>query len=122
MNRKQYIAKDGTPITDDMVERWASEAEHGFTNSTLTREADPFPPSRVDMRAHTIRIPDELWRLVEAAASAKHVTPSEYTRQALGDSLAQSGLTREQKVAIYAQTHGLTQDEAVNALIDKALA
>ncbi|WP_258184672.1 hypothetical protein [Bifidobacterium sp. UTCIF-37] len=40
----------------------------------------------------------------------------------MGDSLAQSGLTREQKVAIYAQTHGLTQDEAVNALIDKALA
>lgn len=119
---KQYIAKDGTPITDEMVTRWAEEAENGFANSTLTRESDPFPPSRVDMRAHTIRIPDELWRLVEAAARAKHVTPSEYTRQALGDSLAQSGLSREQKVSVYAQVHGLTHEEAVNALIDKALA
>ena len=40
---KRYVAKDGTPITDEMVERWAQEAEDGFPNSTLTREDDPFP-------------------------------------------------------------------------------
>lgn len=119
---KHYIAKDGTPITDDMVERWNEEAERGFPNSTLTREPDPFPPSHIDMRAHTIRVPDELWKLVEAAAHAKHVTPSEYTRQALGSSLVHAELTREQKVTIYARAHGLTYDEAVDALIDKALA
>lgn len=34
---KQYIAKDGTPITDEVAARWAEEAENGFANSTLTR-------------------------------------------------------------------------------------
>ncbi|MBT1162591.1 MULTISPECIES: hypothetical protein [Bifidobacterium] len=119
---KQYLAEDGTPITDEMVERWAQEAEDGFPDCTLTRESDPFPPSRVDMKAHTIRVPDELWTLVEAAANIKHITPSEYTRQALGQSLAQSGLTREQKLLVYAQTHHLTREEAINELIDRALA
>ncbi|KAB7787019.1 hypothetical protein [Bifidobacterium cebidarum] len=119
---RQYIAEDGTPITNEMVDRWAQEAEDGFPNSILTREDDPFPPSRADMKAHTIRMPDELWKLVEAAAQAKQVTPSEYTRQALGQSLAQAGLTREQKILIYAQMHHLTREEAINALLDKALA
>ncbi|OZG66687.1 hypothetical protein BHAP_0017 [Bifidobacterium hapali] len=119
---KQYIAEDGTPITDDMVERWAQEAEDGFPNCTVTREPDSFTPSRMDMKAHTIRIPNELWSLVEAAANIKHITPSEYTRQALGRSLAQSDLTREQKILIYAQAHQLTREEAVNELIDRALA
>ncbi|KAA8826547.1 hypothetical protein [Bifidobacterium myosotis] len=119
---KQYIAEDGTPITDDMVERWAQEAENGFPDSTLMREDDPFPPSGTDMKAHTIRMPEALWKLVEAAAQAKKVTPSEYTRQALGRSLAQSELTREQKISIYAQAHGITRDEAINELLDKALA
>lgn len=118
----QYIAEDGTPITDDMVERWAQEAEEGFADASLDREADPFPPSKSDMRAHTIRIPDALWRLVETAAQARQVTPSEYTRQALSDSLAQSGLTREEKILIYAQAHHLTREEAIDELLDKALA
>ncbi|RSX53578.1 hypothetical protein D2E25_0901 [Bifidobacterium goeldii] len=119
--QREYLAEDGTPITNDMVERWAQEAEDGFPNAVLTREDDPFP-SQGDMRAHTIRIPNELWKLVEAAAHAKKVSPSEYTRQALSSSLAQSGLTREQRILIYAQVHGLTHDEAINELIDKALA
>lgn len=119
---KQYIAKDGTPITDEMITQWAQEAEEGFPHSTLTREPDSFPPSRVEMKAHTIRVPEELWKLVEAAAQAKQVTTSEYTRQALGQSLAQSGLTREQKILIYAQTHGITRNQAIDELIDKALA
>ncbi|KFI50324.1 hypothetical protein [Bifidobacterium biavatii] len=118
----QYIAENGTPITDDMVERWAQEAEDGFPDATLTREDDPFPPSRAEMRAHTIRVPDELWKLVETAAKAKKVTPSEYARQALGRSLAQAGLTREEKILVYAQANGLTREEAVNQLLDKALA
>ncbi|MCH9274843.1 hypothetical protein JS533_000870 [Bifidobacterium amazonense] len=119
---KQYIAEDGAPITDDMVERWTQEAEDGFPNSTLTRETDPFPPSRAEMKAHTIRVPEELWQLVEAAARAKKITPSEYTRQALGSSLAQSGLTREEKILLYAQSNGLSREAAINELLDKALA
>lgn len=119
---KHYLSEDGTPITEEMIAGWAREAEEGFPHSTITRDPDPFPPSRNDMKAHTIRIPDELWALVEAAARIKHITPSEYTRQALGHALAQSGLSREQKVMLYAQTHDLTRDEAVNALLDQALA
>lgn len=118
----QYIAEDGTPITDDMVERWAREAEDGFPDATITREPDPFPAGRSDMRAHTIRVPDELWELVETAARTKRMTPSEYTRQALSESLAQSGLTREEKILVYARTHSLTREAAINELLDKALA
>ena len=28
----EYLAKDGTPITDDMVDAWARQAEEGFAD------------------------------------------------------------------------------------------
>jgi hypothetical protein len=32
----QYIADNGTVITDDMVEKWAAEAEGGFSGADVT--------------------------------------------------------------------------------------
>ena len=30
-----YIAENGTPITDQLVEKWAAEAEAGFPGATV---------------------------------------------------------------------------------------
>ena len=117
----EYLAKDGTPITDDMVDAWARQAEEGFADAELSREPDPFVVRRGDMRAHTVRVPEALWALVEQAASARHITVSEFTRQALSRSLSAMAMTREQKIDLYATTHGLTREAAIERLIDKAL-
>lgn len=122
MNR-QYLAKDGTPISEEQIQQWAQQAEDGFSDATVTlhREPDPFVTHRGDMKAHTIRVPEALWRMVEKTARSRDISPSEFARQALSQSLAHTALTREQKIAMYAQSHGLSHDEALDRLVDAAL-
>ncbi|QOL32544.1 hypothetical protein [Bifidobacterium eulemuris] len=120
---KQYLAKDGTPITEEQIAAWAQQAEDGFSSPgvTLHRESDPFVIRRNDMRAHTIRVPEALWRMVERVAQERNITASEFTRQALDQSLARTPLTRDQKIDLYAEAHGLSREEAINRLLDSAL-
>lgn len=78
----QWIAADGTVLTDALVEELADEAEAGFPNSTLTPELSPWrkPPA---MAARSLRAPETLWAIIDAQAKAQGVSPSEYTRMAL---------------------------------------
>ena len=85
---KQYIASDGTVLTDELVEKLATEAENGFPNSTLeTVEGHPWETDVPPMRSHAIRMPDALWNLIEREAASRHISVSEYTRQALAQSI-----------------------------------
>ena len=84
----EYVAADGTPLTDDLIESWAREAEDGFPNSALVRESNPFSMRSSSMRPHTIRVSDALWSLVEKRAKDEGLTVSEYAREALASQLA----------------------------------
>lgn len=81
---QQYIASDGTVLTDELIDRLADEAENGFANSTLEAVGGrPWEAPREPMKSHAIRMPDSLWTLVEREARLRHMSVSEYTRQSL---------------------------------------
>lgn len=87
MNNNTHVAADGTVLTDELIARLAGEAEAGFPNSELTRE-EPAPWRRQEpMETHSIRVPAPLWALLEQQAAERHMTTSEFTRQALTESL-----------------------------------
>ncbi|BDR52274.1 hypothetical protein KIM372_01810 [Bombiscardovia nodaiensis] len=41
--KKTYLSQDGTAITDEMVDRWADEAENGYPDSADIRPAEGRP-------------------------------------------------------------------------------
>ena len=87
----KYLAQDGTPITEAMIDQWALEAENAFQDADVTVtpfEGRPWETKTSPMRPRTIRLPDALWALIEAKAEHRHLTVSEYTRQALAQVLA----------------------------------
>lgn len=83
----KHIGADGTELTDELVSQLADEADAGFTNSQLTGD-EPSPWRRREpMETHSIRVPARLWELLEQQAAAHNMTTSEFTRQALTQSL-----------------------------------
>lgn len=85
-----YIAENGTVITDEMVDRWAAEAEAGFPNCDVEVFAGhpEETHSRVAMTPRTTRASDVLWGLVEAEARRSGQTTSAWARQALAEAVA----------------------------------
>ena len=86
----EYIANDGTIITEAMIDEWAEQADAAFQGAPVTITPVEGRPWEITspMRPRTIRLPDALWSLVEAKAKRRHMTVSEYTRQALAEDLA----------------------------------
>lgn len=87
-----YIAEDGTLITDDMVDRWAAEAEAGFPDCEVT-EFVGHPEevhARMAMTPRTIRASAVLWDLIDAEATRAGLSASAWTRQALADAIARA--------------------------------
>ena len=85
----QYIADNGTVITDDMVDRWAKDAEEGFPDSIVEPfEGRAWETRTEPLKPRTIRVSDTLWNLVEANAKARDMSVSEYTRQVLVQSIS----------------------------------
>jgi predicted transcriptional regulator len=83
-----YVADDGTLITEDMIDEWAKEAESGFANSTVTPfEGRAWETRTEPLRTRTIRVSDSLWHMVELNAKARNMSVSEYARQALSRGL-----------------------------------
>ena len=75
---------DGTPITDEMIEAMADEAERGYDVEELRRRRGGRPalgssPSTVE----SVRLDPELKRDLLLRADAKGVRVSEAIRQAL---------------------------------------
>lgn len=84
--KRQYLAADGTIFDDDDIIAMAADAENGFPNSTLTGEPAPWNATQ-PMTTRSVRVPETLWHLIETAAKNQGVTTSEYTRNALAESL-----------------------------------
>lgn len=81
-----YVAADGTVLTDAVIAELTQEAEQGFPHSELTAEAPPWKRP-APMETHSVRVPGELWSIVAEAARKQNMSTSEYTRLALLRSL-----------------------------------
>jgi len=78
----EFIAADGTPLDDELIKELAAEAERGFPHSDLTNEPAPWS-RRQPMETHSLRVPTQLWELLEQQAQQHDMSISEYTRQTL---------------------------------------
>ena len=86
-----YIAENGTPITDELVEKWAAEAEAGFPDAIVEPfEGRAWEKDTEPLKPRTIRLSDTMWELINAAASDSKVSPSVWTRRALAEALSHS--------------------------------
>src|SRR5690625_4524969 len=75
----KFIAADGTPLDDELIKELTAEAEQGFPNSDLTNEPAPWS-RREPMETHSLRVPTQLWELLEQQAQQHDMSVSEYTR------------------------------------------
>ncbi len=84
MAKEHGKLKDGTPITDDMVERLADEAQEGYDVDEIRRKAGGRPamgsgPASVE----SVRLDPELKKQLLLRASRDGVSVSEVIRKAL---------------------------------------
>jgi hypothetical protein len=80
---------DGTPITDDMVEAMADEAERGYdVEDILRRRRGGRPPmGSAASSVESVRLGPELKRDLLLRAAEEHVSVSEAIRRAIGQYL-----------------------------------
>lgn len=79
---------DGTPITDELVQRLADEAEAGYDVNTLRRRGRPIVGTERAEVSVQVRMGATLHARAKAKARGEHVTVSEITRRALDAYLA----------------------------------
>lgn len=77
---------DGTPITDEMVEAMADEAELGYdVDEILRRRRGGRPPmGSAASTVESVRLDPELKRDLLLRAAEEHITVSEAIRRAIG--------------------------------------
>ena len=80
---------DGTPITDDMVEAMADEAERGYdVEDILRRRRGGRPPmGSAASSVESVRLGPELKRDLLLRAAEEHISVSEAIRRAIGQYL-----------------------------------
>jgi len=74
----EYIADNGTTITEATIDEWADQADRAFQDDPVTLtpvEGRPWETTS-PMRPRTIRLPDALWDLVEAKAHQMFDVPT----------------------------------------------
>ena len=89
-----YIADNGTQVTEEMIDQWAKEADDGFPGTVLTPfegRAWEFTPE--PMKARTIRLSNTMWDLISQDAKTRHISVSEWAREALTEHLANKHTT-----------------------------
>lgn len=76
---------DGTPITDEMVERMADEAERGYDVAELRRRRGGRPPmGSAAASVESVRLDPELKRELLLRAAEEGISVSEAIRRAIG--------------------------------------
>lgn len=83
---------DGTPITDDMVEAMADEAERGYDVDEVRRRRRGGRPPMGSAAAsvESVRLDPELKRDLLLRAAEEHISVSEAIRRAIGQYLRAS--------------------------------
>lgn len=83
---------DGTPITDEMVEAMADEAERGYdVDEILRRRRGGRPPmGSAPSSVESVRLDPELKRDLLLRAAEENITVSEAIRRAIGQYLRAS--------------------------------
>lgn len=93
----EYIAEDGTIITEEMIDSWVEEIEQGFPNTTIIplrgrvwqrAKAGEWPLPE-PMKPRAIRMTDQLWKRVKEMAKSHGMDTSSYVRQALARALTE---------------------------------
>lgn len=81
--------EDGTPITGEMVEAMADEAERGYdVDEILRRRRGGRPPmGSAASTVESVRLDPELKRDLLLKAAEEHITVSEAIRRAIGQYL-----------------------------------
>ena len=76
---------DGTPVTDEMVERMAAEAERGYDVDELRRRRGGRPPmGSAAASVESVPLDPELRRELLLRAAEKKISVSEAIRRAIG--------------------------------------
>ncbi len=80
---------DSTPITDELVETMADDAERGYdVDEILRRRRGGRPPmGSAASTVESVRLDPELKRDLILRAAAEHITVSEAIRRAIGQYL-----------------------------------
>ncbi|MBM6621600.1 CopG family transcriptional regulator [Micrococcaceae bacterium RIT802] len=79
---------DGTPITDELVERMADEAQHGYDTGQILRRRGGRPlMGSAASSVESVRLDPELKRALLLRAANEHISVSEAIRRAIGQYL-----------------------------------
>jgi hypothetical protein len=83
---------DGTPITDEMVQAMADEAERGYDVDEIlrSRRGGRPPMGSAASTVESVRLDPELKRDLLLRAAEDHITVSEAIRRAIGQYLRAS--------------------------------
>lgn len=79
----EYTAADGTPFTDEDIERWAAEAEseQGYTGGHIGPSVPGRPVSvGAEAKPFTLRLDANRRAKLNQLAKERHTTPSELMR------------------------------------------
>jgi hypothetical protein len=91
MTRHHGTTGDGTPITDEMVEALANEAERGYDVDDVLRRRGGRPAmGSAPAAVESVRLDPELKRALLLRAAADGVSVSETIRSAVGQYLKAS--------------------------------
>jgi hypothetical protein len=91
MSPKHGNKADGTPITDEMVEAMADEAERGYDVEEIVRRRGGRPPmGSAPSTVESVRLDPELKRDLLLRAAEEHISVSEAIRRAIGQYLRAS--------------------------------
>jgi hypothetical protein len=82
MNR-DVPTSGGTPVTDDLVDRLAAEAEQGYDVAALRRRGGRRPLGSAPATVVPVRLDPELRAALAARAESDEVSASEVIRRAL---------------------------------------
>ena len=88
MNMTHGNTADGTPITDQMVEEMADEAQRGYDVEEILRRRGGRPTmGSAASSVESVRLDPELKRDLLLRAAADHISVSEAIRRAIGQYL-----------------------------------
>ncbi len=88
MSNTHGTRADGTPITDEMIEAMADEAERGYDVERIRRRRGGRPPmGSAASSVESVRLDPELKRELLLRAAEQHISVSEAIRRAIGQYL-----------------------------------